>query len=246
MAAILSIVSFLAFLWFVGHILRTRPYLFLILFLFLFAFTFRLINVLYIDVFGPIDSREFGYPLGPGAATGVLALTYAAVLACFTLVFKGRDIRSWESEGAPRGPTHRALYTPTVHDVAFFFVSLFLLALWVDFLRKGVIPLFSGLERYEYTELHGGPFHGALMDWGNMLAFQLGYFFAASTRGANTHDRRFLFALIAVLVYLFFAGHRFSAFYSYSAYFVMAYAMTRSSHWAKYSTIRELLRSTRR
>jgi hypothetical protein len=63
--------------------------------------------------------------------------------------------------------------------------------------------------------------HYRLLEWGPMLAFQLGIFFAIPLLYGGPSDRRFGALLAALILYLFLAGHRFSALYVYSSFFVI-------------------------
>lgn len=106
-------------------------------------------------------------------------------------------------------------------DLAFCAAALFVVALWAEFLARGQIPLLAGIERFDYTRLYGGFLHRRLMEWGPMLAFQLGIFFAAPLVHDKPLDWRFGALLGALILYLFLAGHRFSSFYVYASFFVM-------------------------
>jgi hypothetical protein len=77
------------------------------------------------------------------------------------------------------------------------------------------------MERFDYTRLYGGPLHRRLLEWGPMLAFQLGVFFAVPLLYDRPSDWRFGALFGALILYLFLAGHRFSSFYAYSSFFLM-------------------------
>jgi hypothetical protein len=109
----------------------------------------------------------------------------------------------------------------SLSDFAFLAVAVFVVALWVELLVRGQIPLFAGIERFDYTRLYGGPLHRRLLEWGPMLAFQVGVFFAVPLLHSARPDRRFGALFASLLLYLFLAGHRFSALYAYSSFFVI-------------------------
>ena len=106
-------------------------------------------------------------------------------------------------------------------DLAFWVVALFIVALWAELLVRGNIPLFARMERFDYTRLYGGSLHRRLLEWGPMLAFQLGLFFAIPLLHDKPPDRRFGALAGALILYLFLVGHRFSSFYVYASFFIM-------------------------
>jgi hypothetical protein len=102
-------------------------------------------------------------------------------------------------------------------DLAFLAAALFVGALVLELLASGPIPLFAGIERFDYTRLYGGPLHRRLLEWGPMLALQLGIFFAVPLLHDRPADRRFLALLAVLILYRLLAGHRFSSLYVYTA-----------------------------
>src|SRR5262245_24624670 len=127
MDALISSVSFLAFLFLVLHVAWRRTALFLITFVFLFAFTFRVVNFFYIDVFGPVESSQLGRPLGPGHASLPLVIAYVLVIACYLITFTRSRFQKWArlSEG---GPLHSAS-SMKIQNLAFYALAMFLLVL---------------------------------------------------------------------------------------------------------------------
>jgi hypothetical protein len=77
------------------------------------------------------------------------------------------------------------------------------------------------MERFDYAQQYGGPLHLRLLEWGPMLAFQLGIFFVAPTLHDGPFDRRFAGLFVILMLYLFLVGHRFSSLYAYSSFFII-------------------------
>jgi hypothetical protein len=100
-------------------------------------------------------------------------------------------------------------------------VAFFVLGLCVELLAQGPIPLFAGIERFDYSQQYGGPLHRRLLEWGPMLAFQLGIFFALPLMRDKPFDWRFGALLGMMILYLFLVGHRFSSFYAYTSFFIL-------------------------
>ena len=221
LAAELSVTAGVAFLAVALWIAVKRPWLGMIFFLVLFAFAWRLVSVLYIDVFGPLFSEQLALEIGPGISTVPIAVSQGIVIIALLFSFRQqRVLRLFSRDGsalASRLPSGRFSFA----DLAFLAAALFVVALCVELLLRGPIPLFAGIERFDYTRLYGGSLHRRLLEWGPMLALQLGIFFAIPLLHDRPSDRRFGALFGTLILYLFLAGHRFSSLYVYSAFFVM-------------------------
>lgn len=204
-----------------GRIAISRPGLLLILFFFFFAFAWRLLSVLYIDVFGPVYSEQLERELGPGFAVLPLAASQALVLAALLISFRPRRLRALSDDSVIRLSTVLKTGDWSLTDVAFRVVGLFVLALWIELLIRGHIPLFAGLERFDYARLYGGPLHQRLLEWGPMLAFQLGVLLSLPALYGKPLDKRFGALFAALILYLFAVGHRFSSFYLYLSFLMV-------------------------
>ncbi len=198
-----------------------RPGLGLIFCFILFGFAWRLVSVLYIDSFGPLYSDQLERNIGSGTSALPIAISQGLVVIALLFSFRRQRVLHifGEEDGglASRLPTGRF----SLSALAFWAAALFIAALWADLLVRGQIPLFAAIERFDYTRLHGGPLHRLLLQWGPMLALQLGVFFAVPLLYDRPSDRRFGFLFGTLIAYLFLAGHRFSSFYAYASFFVI-------------------------
>ncbi|QIO32750.1 DUF6418 domain-containing protein [Bradyrhizobium sp. 1(2017)] len=204
-----------------GRVVTSRPGLLLVLFFFFFAFAWRLFSVLYIGVFGPVYSEQLERDIGPGLAVLPLAASQGLVIAALLFSFRPQRLLSFSDKSVIRVSALLKAGNWNLPDLAFRVVGLFVLALWLELLVRGHVPLFAGLERFDYTRLHGGPLHQRLLEWGPMLAFQLGIFLALPVLHGQPLDKRFGALFVALLLYLFLVGHRFSSFYLYVSFFVI-------------------------
>lgn len=210
-------ISLCGFLWIVVR----RPGLGIVCFFVLFAFAWRLVSVLYIDLFGPIFSDQLVQELGPGMAAVPLAASQGLVVIALLYSFRGSRVRHLVDADESSGDSRLLPGGLSFSNLAFVAASLFIVALALELLVRGPIPLFAGIERFDYTRQYGGPLHLRLLEWGPMLAFQLGVFFAIPLLRDRLSDWRFAALFGTLLVYLFLAGHRFSSLYVYSSFFVM-------------------------
>jgi Family of unknown function (DUF6418) len=199
----------------------SRPALCLLIFFFLMAFSWRLLSVSYIDLFGPVFSDQLEREVGPGASALPMAVSQAMVLVAMLFSFRRHRIErlfaATDHGLAARLPPGRV----SLSDLAFWAVAVFVVALLIELVWRGPIPLFASIERVEYARTYGGPLHHRLLEWGPMLAFQLGVFFSAPLLHNRWPDLRFGALLAALILYLLLAGHRFSALYAYGSFFVM-------------------------
>ena len=219
--AMLCIVAVALVLAAMGRIATSRPGLLLILFFFFSAFAWRLLSVLYIDVFGPIYSEQLERKLGPGLAVLPLAASQGLVIAAVLFSFRPQRLLALSDKSVIRLSALLKAGNWNLADLAFRVVGLFVLALWVELLVRGHVPLVAGLERFDYARLYAGPLHQRLMEWGPMLAFQLGVLLSLPALHGKRLDRRFGALLAVLMLYLFAVGHRFSSFYLYLSFFMI-------------------------
>ncbi|HZQ74402.1 MAG TPA: DUF6418 domain-containing protein [Burkholderiales bacterium] len=212
-AASLTGVAF--FLVVLGWIVKTRTYVLFALLWVVVQMVSRLASSLYIDAAGPLFSDQLLHYIGPGHASVLLALDYSIYLVVFAIVLYPRP------ELHPPAVPGSALLSNLVFRLTLAFVAL----LYADMLRIGPIPFFAGIERYVYTSAYAGPFHKLLFRFGDVLALYLGCFFVLPCREGRRADLRFLYLLLAIFVYAFLAGNRFSAFFKFGTLFAIPWAL---------------------
>ncbi len=210
-----------AFLAAMAWIAITRSALAIIYFFIFFSFVWRLSSVLYIDLSGPVFSEQLERDIGPGVAAVPLVIAQGLVVAALMFSFRRGRLQELgiQMRSLPAALTSGGRFD--FPDMAFWAVLLFTIGLWIELLVSGPIPLLAAMERFDYSRLYGGPLHQRLMEWGPMLAFQVGVFFAAPTLHDRPFDRRFGALFAVLLLYLFVVGHRFSSFYSYGSFFII-------------------------
>jgi hypothetical protein len=220
-SALLSVLAVAAVLAAMLWIAMRRSALVMIFFFVFFAFAWRLGSVLYIDLFGPLFSEQLERDIGPGISVVPLAVSQGFVIVALLFSFRRQRLQRLLSQGdlglGNRLPVGRL----QLSDLSVLAVCLFVAALWVEMLVNGPIPLFAGMERFDYSQQYGGPLHHALLEWGPMLTFQLGIFLAAPALCNRPFDWRFGALFGILMLYLFLVGHRFSSFYAYGSFFIM-------------------------
>jgi hypothetical protein len=242
--ALLSAMTAGAFLAAIAWIAIERPALAMIYFLVFLAFVWRLDSVLYIDLFGPLFSEQLDRDVGPGISVVPLAISQGLMIAALLFSFRRSRLR------ALRGQAHSQLAALMssgrfkLSDLAFWAFALFTIALWIELLVRGPIPLFAAMERFDYSRLYGGLLHHRLMEWGPMLAFQIGVFFATPTLHDRPFDWRFGAVFATLLLYLFLVGHRFSSFYVYGSFFIIPIGAVLLGRQARGLSARKVLAGT--
>lgn len=185
----------------------------------LVGFVWRLLGAAYLNGAGPLYSYEAETIVGGDA----LAANMFGFLIALTVLVMAWMIRPavLEREVTRLQPVTGAHPGLTIGDFVFYGGVLFILALFIDLFRIGVIPLVHCIERYEYLAVYAGPFHKILFKYGSLIALQLGIFAAYPRLRGGCYDWRFVALLAALFVYLPLTGNRFSAFYSLTLFFLM-------------------------
>lgn len=182
----------------------------------LFSFVWRLLSAAFLDAFGPVYAIELFDSIGGNGA----GLSLGLLLVFTVLAIAAVLLAPWRKAlVVPRSlPTGRVF---TVGDFGVILCGLFIVALYVDMLRRGVVPLFIGMERGEYTLNFGGPLHAALFDLGNLLVFAMGMLAVYPRMLGRRTDLRYVTLLLCIFVYAVLTGHRFSAFLSFTIFFLI-------------------------
>ena len=214
-AVLLFGISFFAFLF---YLLSRRPVIFLSFFFIIFTLAWRMSATMFIDLAGPVYSSQLVRDMGPGTATIIHSLAYVISLTPFLYYFRPEAIEEWctdtQRNGAIRGER-------TLSDLTFLLSLIFLSFLFFDLVRRGSIPLFNQIERFNYA---GGSAHHWMNRYGNFVAFWWGLMFTAEFIRQRRVDWRMLGLLGATAVYELLTGNRFSAFYSQSSFFITPWA----------------------
>lgn len=200
-----------------------RPVLFFAFFFILITVVWRAVSTAYIDLAGPVLSSQTDRWIGPGNVLATHAFAYVLTLLPFIWFFRPAHIATWV-QGADRRPSQRGEIN--LADLTFGLSALFLVWLFVDLVRGGVVPLIDHIERFDFTSGFAGRAHVWLVEYGNLMCLWWGMMFAAGKIRGGRYDLRYP-ALLAVLFgYALLTGNRFSAFYSYGTFFLMPFGAT--------------------
>lgn len=196
--------AFAALVWLLMAYRRDMAFLFVSCFL-AWQFALKVMATTFLDNFGPIYSDEvFVWVGGHGASTPLMVVSALIPL----MVIKVAINRKTRLQSAPE--PHLTNGGTSLGDITFWFMSFFIVALFVDMVRIGQIPFFTGTERFDYE---GGVFHRFLISYLFLIGFGLGAIVVRSRFVTGTWDFRFAGVLMGLFLYLLLAGHRFGGFY---------------------------------
>jgi hypothetical protein len=188
-------------------------------FFILFSLGYRILDVVYVDLFGPIYAVELDRYVGGNLATPMFVLSCLAFL--LPLWFFYRPAALELKLGA--GPISRLPLYASIRRWTFLLLAAFIGIVYLDMLRKGTIPLLVGMDRLEYN-LIAGVLHNPLYSLSFLLAFTLGTFTVLPRLQGGRYDLRFAMLFLVMLAYWILTGNRFSVFYRDTSFFVLPFA----------------------
>lgn len=208
------------FLYLLFYIAVDRPIIAVGFLFIIFTFAWRTCSTAFIDLMGPVYASQLMRNVGPGNMTLVHVTAYLLTLAPFFYLLDESQVSRWKRAKTEEAGTKWI----TLGDVGVLISIVVLTWLYIDMLRGGIIPLFTQMERFDFTNLHAGMLHRFFIRYGNLVVFVWGLLFAATRLREGRTDIRYLGILGLTFVYFFLTGNRFSAFYSLGSFFVLPYA----------------------
>lgn len=216
MIAVLSVAIYVAVLVMLRR--RTGNYIFVALFFLLFGFTLRMASTFYVGTFGPVFSVHFNrYISDVGGASLIFVSSIAIALAAAAVMLRPQAI-------VPRTYPAARFRSDHFAHLALVGMTAYVIAMYGDMLFRGVIPLFSFMERNVYTDQYAGIFHKAFFQFSFLFAFMMGFFLVRPRLQGKAYELRYLVMLVALYAYFFLTGHRFSIFFSVTAFFMIPLA----------------------
>lgn len=217
MTAVIAAAVFILSLVYLNR--QTGPYVFFAIIFILFGFILRMCSALYVGLFGPIFSVNFGrYLQDETLSSLVFSLSFVVVIVTAAWILK--PSRVLRSVGFMRPiPGHDKL-----GQLALGGFILLTVILYGDMLLRGVIPLFSLMERNVYTEQYAGIFHKGFLQFFFVLSFFMGYFAVRPRLMGGGFELRYLTIFVALIFYFLLTGHRFSIFFAMTSFFVIPIA----------------------
>ncbi len=215
-SVLFSLLVFAVFVW----LLKARRSASLAAVFLLFSLITRVAALLYVDIAGPVYSEQLSSFVGGGPSMPLFAGSVLALLLPLAYFF--RPIALARQLRPPRAGT---LYNPLMFvDLIFFLLLAFVVAMYADMVIRGPIPLLAGMDRLEYDGEFAGPLHAIVKEHGFMVAFLLGMTLAYPRIHGGDFRIGPLALYVAIMIYYALTGNRFSAFYAFTAFFVIPLA----------------------
>lgn len=189
-------------------------------FFILFPLITRTLALTYVDLEGPIYSYEIGEEVGGGSSMPLFAISVIAFILPLILMFRAQSLRDLLKESSIKH-----VLSKNVVSSVFIFLLLFVFVLYFDLISRGIIPLFQGIDRLEYNRDMAGIFHPYVFDFGFLFASISSIFFVYPRVLGREFDFRFLLIYFFIIVYYALTGNRFSAFYSFTSFFLLPLAV---------------------
>ncbi|MDP4540574.1 DUF6418 domain-containing protein [Qipengyuania sp. DY56-A-20] len=195
---------------------RQRP-AFIAGFIVIFSLAYRIVDITYLDLVGPIYAIELERHVGGnGAAPIFVVATLCFIVPLWIIVSRQRILAGIEDVIPP------SAYLDGLQRAAFIGCSAYIAFLYLDMLRIGVIPLFAGIDRLEY-QLVSGIVHNLAYEMNFLVSAVIGIFTVLPRLRGKRLSLPFIALLMAFLIYWALTGNRFSAFLITLSYFALPF-----------------------
>lgn len=215
----ISLLFLLVFFAAATFVFLRRPAVAAAAFFLLFPLVYRAVDIVYLDMVGPVFASELGRYVGGNDAAPMFI--YAGLCLVMPLIWAFREtggpLLQVRSRAAWQGYHH------VVSNVALVAISGLVILLFLNMLRTGTVPLLQGIDRIEYNQM-AGAFHNAAYELNFLVSFSLGAFTVLPRLNGKDYDLRFS-AVFAALFFLWvLTGNRFSVFFSQFSFYFMPLA----------------------
>jgi hypothetical protein len=185
----------------------------------LFTLTTRTISLVYVDLAGPVYSEQLDRMVGGAPSMPLFASSILILIAALAHAFRPAVLAR---VNLPKRSKRQGI--DLAGNVLFVITAAFVASLYGDMLARGIVPLLYGMDRLEYNATIAGPLHGWLAEMGFLLAGMLGVGFCMPRMQGRDFGFRFLVLYLLVFAYFALTGNRFSAFYSFTSFFILPLA----------------------
>jgi hypothetical protein len=207
---------FLLSLWLMVSSLRKPAFLFIGAFL-LWQFFLKIASATYLKYFGPIYSDEVHSYVG-GENSNLYFLLFFIFICLLCIYMSVRLLYSSRVRIVSELNIFKLFRFSTLLYILLYIICI---SLYLNLFVRGNIPLFNGLERFEFD---GGPLHSLYLEYFFMIFFSNGYILARKKIIYKDWDYNCIIIFLLLMFYFFLTGHRFSAFYVGSCFFLLPVA----------------------
>ena len=179
----------------------------------------KLLSVAYIDLFGPVYSRQL--EIYVGNQDGLVILLFSYLLFLMPILYfldrwftKHRTVISqWSYNG--RNSSIRYCY---------YAILLIIVVAYAQLFASGQIPLFDGIERYDYAKI-SGPLHRAIFKYNAVIMFFTGSLAVLSFIKTRRINKYSIVVFVAFDMYALLTGHRFAVFLKALEFFAIPFSL---------------------
>lgn len=215
--SIIDIISVFFFTILIVYLYKKNFAIFTVLLLILFSFIWRLISSLYLDLNKVYAVELFKYIGGKYFSSFFLCLYYILVILAFLLVFRRKNIYYMNKKYKIK-----KIVNINILHIGTFLIALFLFFLYVNLLKSGNIPLFTGIERYIYKVQYSNFFLKNFLIYQTFIFMAMGILFVYYKLENNRiFIKMILIIFIMYLLYLILIGNKFSALFLNICFFLI-------------------------
>lgn len=187
----------------------------------IFGFTYRIVDMAYLDLAGPIFAIELSRHVGGNGATPMFVLSTMMFLVPLAFLLRAKRVL-----GDRYGPLPQTAYLNGLSQFVLVACCLYLMVLFFDMLRIGSIPLLSGMDRTEYSK-NAGIFHNRAYELNFLFSAVLGTFTVLPRLQGRNYSMAFPMLMLGTLFYWALTGNRFSIFFATLSFFAIPFAASR-------------------
>lgn len=196
---------------------RQRP-AFIAGFIVVYTLTYRIIDITYLDLYGPLYAVELGRHAGGNVAAPMFVIACLCFLVPLSVIASRKRILAGIADPAP---SHS--YLDGLQRAALAACGAVVAFLYLDMLRIGTIPLLAGMDRLEYNPM-SGLLHNRVYELNFLLSATLGIFTVLPRLRGGPFAIAFTMLFMLLLMYWALTGNRFSALLVTCSYYALPFA----------------------
>lgn len=187
-------------------------------FFILFSLSYRIVDILYVDLAGPLYAIELEHYVGGNSATPMFVVACAAFILPLWYMYRPDYMRRKLG-----GPIPDLPFYANLSNLAFVCCTAFLVLMYGNMLRVGTIPLLAGMDRLDYQNI-AGPLHNQFYEVSFLFTTTLAIFTVLRRLQGGRYDIRFVMLFLTLLFYWVLTGNRFSIFYRELSFYAAPFA----------------------
>jgi hypothetical protein len=215
---IISIAAGILGLFVVVLLWRRRRPAFIAGFLVVYSFTYRMLDIVYLDLWGPVYAIELERHVGGNGAAAMFVFAALCFFVPLALIASQKRILAGIESTVADNP-----YLDGLQRGALIVSAVLIGFLYLDMLRIGTIPLFVGMDRLEYNPI-SGLLHSRAYELQFLISAILGSFTVLPRLRGGRFSLSFTMLFLLLIMYWALTGNRFGAILVTGSYFALPFA----------------------